>query len=111
VVNQYLFKDFYAFSFQYCLTEPRQKTLDLETACQMLELVLGPRPHVLSFLKFLEEQSEYKAMNMDQWTAFLRFCDEIRSDLSNYDDSQAWPLLLDNYVEWAKKRMLLPSTW
>lgn len=36
------------------LLEPRQKTLDLETACQMLELVLGPRPHVLSFLKFLE---------------------------------------------------------
>ncbi len=34
--------------------EPRQKTLDLESACQMLELVLGPRAHVPSFLQFLQ---------------------------------------------------------
>lgn len=25
----------------------------------------------------LQEQSEYKAMNLDQWTAFLRLCDEV----------------------------------
>jgi hypothetical protein len=23
------------------------------------------------------EQTEYKAMNMDQWTGFLRFCEEV----------------------------------
>lgn len=109
VGNPYHFKDFYTFSFKYCLTEPRQKTLDLETACQMLELVLGSRPHVNTFLQFLQEQTEYKAMNLDQWSAFLRFCDEIKSDLSNYDESQAWPLLLDNYVEWARKCMLTMS--
>jgi DCN1-like protein 4/5 len=107
VNSQYLFKDFYVFAFQYCLTEPRQKTLDLESACQMLELVLGPRAHVPSFLQFLQEQTEYKAMNMDQWTAFLRFCEEIKPDLTNYDESQAWPLLLDNYVEWARKYTMI----
>lgn len=138
-------------SLCFALTEPRQKTLDLETSCQMLELVLGQRPLVLSFIQFLEvltlfigslwlfvcsinllwwnkvikvwihlglwyhqvmvlrvcnklvawvpaacekhvhvitstahlplvtlqEQSEYKAMNLDQWTAFLRLCDEV----------------------------------
>lgn len=104
VANPDVFRDFYTFSFQYCLTEPRQKTLDLETACQMLELVLGSQPHVLSFIQFLQEQTEYKVVNLDQWTAFLRFCEEIDQDLSNYDESQAWPLLLDNYVEWARKR-------
>ncbi|KAG6551944.1 hypothetical protein Mapa_006561 [Marchantia paleacea] len=103
VANLYTFKEFYTFSFQYCLTEPRQKTLDLETACQMLELVLGPRPHLSNFVQFLQEQTEYKAMNLDQWNAFLRFCDEIKPDLSNYDENQAWPLLLDNFVEWARK--------
>ncbi|KAL2642127.1 hypothetical protein R1flu_009714 [Riccia fluitans] len=102
VANLYIFKEFYTFSFQYCLTEPRQKTLDLETACQMLELVLGPRPHLTNFIQFLQEQTEYKAMNLDQWTAFLRFCEEIKPDLSNYDENQAWPLLLDNFVEWAR---------
>lgn len=41
-------------SLCFALTEPRQKTLDLETSCQMLELVLGQRPLVLSFIQFLE---------------------------------------------------------
>lgn len=40
--------------FRLISTEPRQKTLDLETACQMLELVLGSRPHVTTFLQFLQ---------------------------------------------------------
>jgi DCN1-like protein 4/5 len=103
VASQYNFKEFYTFSFQYCWTEPRQKTLDIETACQMLEIVLGNRPHVARFVQFLQEQTEYRAMNLDQWTGFLRFCDEVRPDLTNYDESQAWPLLLDNFVEWARK--------
>lgn len=41
-------------SYIWLSTEPRQKTLDLASACQMLELVLGPRPHVMSFLQFLQ---------------------------------------------------------
>lgn len=41
-------------SLWFALTEPRQKTLDLETSCQMLELVLGQRPLVLLFIQFLE---------------------------------------------------------
>lgn len=36
-------------------------------------------------------------------------CLQIKPDLSNYDESQAWPLLLDNYVEWARKCMLTMS--
>lgn len=103
ITNPDAFRDFYTFSFQYCLTEPRQKTLDVETACQMLELVLGGQPHLSSFTKFLQEQKEYKVLTLDQWTSYLRFCEEINPDLSNYDENQAWPLLLDNYVEWARK--------
>eukprot|EP00270_Netrium_digitus_P018296 TRINITY_DN6936_c0_g1_i1.p1 TRINITY_DN6936_c0_g1~~TRINITY_DN6936_c0_g1_i1.p1 ORF type:complete len:250 (+),score=53.42 TRINITY_DN6936_c0_g1_i1:182-931(+) len=98
------FRDFYRFAFEYCLTEPRQKTLDLETGCTMLQLVAGDRPHAQNFLHFLQEQTEYKAVNLDQWTAFLRFSEEMRPDLSNYDENLAWPLLLDNFVEWQRRR-------
>ena len=34
--------------------------------------------------------------------SFLRFSREVRPDLSNYSDNPAWPLLLDNFVEWLK---------
>ncbi|KAH7285511.1 hypothetical protein KP509_33G031400 [Ceratopteris richardii] len=104
VANIDVFRSFYTFAFQYCLTEPRQRTLDVETACQMLELVLGDQPHVSSFITFLQEQKEYKVLTLDQWTGYLRFCEEINPDFSNYDENQAWPLLLDNYVEWAKAK-------
>eukprot|EP00245_Coleochaete_scutata_P013975 TRINITY_DN5826_c0_g1_i1.p1 TRINITY_DN5826_c0_g1~~TRINITY_DN5826_c0_g1_i1.p1 ORF type:complete len:220 (+),score=58.85 TRINITY_DN5826_c0_g1_i1:167-826(+) len=104
ILNKDAFKDFYAFAFSYCLTEPRQKTLDIETASQMMEIVLENNQHLSSFIDFLKEQKEYKAINLDQWMAFLRFRDEVQLDLVNYDENMAWPLLMDNYVEWARQR-------
>ena len=43
---------------------------------------------------------EYKKVNRDQWNNFLRFSREVRTDLSNSGDNPAWPLLLDNFVDW-----------
>jgi hypothetical protein len=36
----------------------------------------------------------------------LIFCalGQVKPDCSNFDESQAWPLLLDNYVEHVKKQ-------
>ena len=28
---------------------------------------------------------------------------QVAADCSNYDEGAAWPLLLDNYVEWRRK--------
>ncbi|GJQ97486.1 DCN1-like protein 4 [Tanacetum coccineum] len=72
--------DFYCFAFNYCLTEDKQKTLDLESVCLLLDLVLGPkfRQQVDSFSEYLKIQKEYKVINMDQWTNFFRFCHELK---------------------------------
>ncbi|XP_048440524.1 DCN1-like protein 5 isoform X1 [Pyrus x bretschneideri] len=72
------FEDFYAFAFQYCLTEERQKSVDIETVCELLNLVLGPRYQlqVDLLIKYLKVQTEYRALNMDQWMHFYRFCNE-----------------------------------
>lgn len=29
---------------------------------------------------------------------------QVKPDCSNFDEAQAWPLLLDNYVEWRRKQ-------
>ena len=34
----------------------------------------------------------------------LQFCNEVERDCSNYQDDGAWPLLLDDYVEWYRER-------
>ncbi|XP_010265676.1 PREDICTED: DCN1-like protein 4 [Nelumbo nucifera] len=99
------FVDFYAYAFRYCLTEEKQKSIDIESICQLLDLVLGShfRPQVDMLIEYLKTQNDYKVINMDQWMGFLRFCNEISfPDLSNYDPDLAWPLILDNFVEWMR---------
>ncbi|KAL6549545.1 hypothetical protein OROHE_008276 [Orobanche hederae] len=103
------FEDFYNYAFHYCLTEEKQKCLDIESTCILIDLVLGfqYQPQVDSFIKFLKIQSDYKVMNKDQWTNFLRFCQEISfPDLQNYDTCGAWPVLLDNFVDWLKQKVM-----
>ncbi|KAL7152575.1 hypothetical protein ABFS83_04G107000 [Erythranthe nasuta] len=97
------FANFYSFAFRYCLTEEKQKTVDIESICILLDLILGSvfRPQVDSLTQYLKIQSDYKVINMDQWMGFYRFCNEISfPDLSNYDPDLAWPLILDNFVDW-----------
>ncbi|KAG9144163.1 hypothetical protein Leryth_026069 [Lithospermum erythrorhizon] len=107
-----VFPDFYSYAFRYCLTEEKQKSIDIENACVLLDLVLGSqcRPQVDSFVQYLKVSTmpllilcsnDYKVINMDQWMGFHRFCNEITfPSLANYDPDSAWPLILDNYVEW-----------
>ncbi|XP_076937241.1 uncharacterized protein LOC143604733 [Bidens hawaiensis] len=102
------FEDFYRFSFHYCLTEDKQKNLDIETACILLNLVLGANydQQVDSFIEYLKIQKDYKVINMDQWTNFYRFCQEIEyPNMQNYDDCLAWPIILDNYVVWWREKL------
>ncbi|KAH9606242.1 hypothetical protein KSS87_007613 [Heliosperma pusillum] len=101
------FMDFYQYAFRYCLTEEKQKSIDIESICQLLDLVLGSqfRAQVDYFIEYLNAQTDYKVMNMDQWVGFYRFCNEISfPDFSNYDADHAWPLILDNFVDWVKEK-------
>ncbi|KAK9814982.1 hypothetical protein WJX73_003863 [Symbiochloris irregularis] len=97
------FQPFCVYAFKFCLTEPAQRIIDLETAAQMLSIAMAGCPHVEPFTQFLMQQADYKTVNMDQWTGFLRFSQDVKPDCSNFDEAQAWPLLLDNYVEWRRK--------
>ncbi|KAL3528947.1 hypothetical protein ACH5RR_008269 [Cinchona calisaya] len=101
------FVDFYTYSFQYCLTEEKQKSIDIESICVLLNLVLGYQcgPQVDFLVQYLRTQTDYKVINMDQWMGFYRFCTEISfPDLSNYDPDLAWPWILDNFVDWMRAK-------
>ncbi|ELW64932.1 DCN1-like protein 5 [Tupaia chinensis] len=52
-------------------------------------------------------QSKYRVMNKDQWYNVLEFSRTVHADLSNYDEDGAWPVLLDEFVEWQKVRQTL----
>lgn len=60
---------------------------------------------VQTFCAFLE-QSSYTHITLDQWTSFLDFALEMDEDLSHYDEStSAWPVILDEYVEYMEQQM------
>ncbi|KAF8103068.1 hypothetical protein N665_0188s0028 [Sinapis alba] len=107
VRNPSNFANFYAYAFQYCLTEEKQKFLDIETICQLLDMVLGStfRAQVDYFVDYLKIQNDYKVINMDQWKGFYRFCNEISfPDMTNYNPELAWPLILDEFFEWLHEK-------
>ncbi|KAG0055944.1 DCN1-like protein 5 [Gryganskiella cystojenkinii] len=94
------FKEFYRYIFMF-VKSSEQKCMDIETACSMLETVMAGRPHVKSFVAFLQTKKPVKVINKDQWYNLLDFSDTVSEDLSNYDGiNSAWPVLLDEYVEW-----------
>lgn len=48
--------EFYSYAFRYCLTEEKQKSIDIESICELLELVLGSqfRMQVDLFIQYLK---------------------------------------------------------
>ncbi|CAL9196167.1 unnamed protein product [Musa hybrid cultivar] len=77
------------------------------SACELLDLILGFQfwLQVDKFVKYLKYQLDYTVINLDQRTSFLRFCKEMNFPyLNNYDAELAWPLILDNFVEWIREK-------
>jgi len=98
------FLELYKFAFTFGATSPQSKSVDVETAAAMLELILPKGSHTKQFAAFLRGNSTtYKVINRDQWMCFLEFSRTVRPDLLNYDDAEAYPLMFDEYVSSIKK--------
>jgi len=99
------FKSIYRYAFDFS-KDKDQRSMDIETARAMLTILLGKQwPLYQYFDKFLE-QSKYKVMNKDQWCNVLEFSRSVNTNLSNYDEDGAWPVLLDEFVDWYRKNVL-----
>lgn len=96
------FRDFYGFAFTYS-REPGTKVLPLPMAIAMWRIVLGGRWTMLDlWLEFLETAYKH-SISKDTWTMLLDFCLSV-SDISSYDDDGAWPVVIDDFVEWVRNK-------
>jgi hypothetical protein len=100
------FKDFYKFCFQFN-RQGTHRTLDKDLVIALLELVLKDTHRVSkdrleTFSEFLS-QNPITRITLDQWVSFFDFCQEV-PNLTTYDESiSAWPVLIDEYVEYMEK--------
>ncbi|KAI4830633.1 hypothetical protein KUCAC02_002252 [Chaenocephalus aceratus] len=95
------FKDFYQFTFNFA-KNPGQKGLDLEMAGRLLNLVLTGRFKFLDLWnRFLVEHHK-RSIPKTRGNLLLDFGNMITDDMSNYDEEGAWPVLIDDFVEFAR---------
>jgi len=69
--------------------------------------VLGSRqkelPLLEKWLAFCAQSTEFKAVNRDVWEQVYDFLKETKN-LDSYDDSGAWPVQVDEFIQWAKEQ-------
>uniref|UniRef100_A0A7S4BKY9 Defective in cullin neddylation protein n=1 Tax=Chrysotila carterae TaxID=13221 RepID=A0A7S4BKY9_CHRCT len=96
------------FAHKFC-REERRKNIDVQSAQVMLKMTIGPlfSEHVSNLVRFMgeKEQLAKAGVSLDEWTMMLQFCREIDSTCSNFQDDGAWPVLLDDFVEWQRSQL------
>eukprot|EP00177_Eucheuma_denticulatum_P000261 GFKZ01000444.1.p1 GENE.GFKZ01000444.1~~GFKZ01000444.1.p1 ORF type:complete len:256 (-),score=37.17 GFKZ01000444.1:738-1505(-) len=102
--NESNFRSFYMFAFDYN-KPPEQRSLPIETARQLFPLILEGRfTHLDLWNEFLQNRKH--AISRDTYSLLLDFAQNIDDDFTNFDEENgAWPVLLDEFVEFAKPRL------
>jgi hypothetical protein len=90
------------------MREEKVKNVDLGSAVALLQLLHADAfpEHVPSLADFLQGHAATakRGVSLDEWAMMLNFCAEVSPDCADYQDDGAWPLLLDDYVEWYRER-------
>jgi len=95
------FKDIYRYAFDFAV-EKDQRTLEKNSAKLMIRLLFQNRWKLVEkFEEFLDVCTN-RCINRDQWNNIYEFSKNISDDCSNYDMDGAWPVLLDEFVEFIK---------
>jgi len=103
IYDQKNFRDFYLWCFDY-FRDSRYKTMDLETAKAVwAQLLKEQYTHLDLWLEFIEANA--RAISRDTYSLFLNFIWSVADDFSGYDDTAAWPVLIDEFVEHAKGKL------
>lgn len=98
------FRSFYMYAFEYN-KPPENRSLPIETARQLFPILLEGRfRHLDLWMEFLQHRK--LAISKDTYSLLLDFAVTIDDDMSNFDEENgAWPVLLDEFVDFAKPKV------
>ncbi|TPX43674.1 hypothetical protein SeMB42_g04638 [Synchytrium endobioticum] len=99
------FKEIYQFVFGWARTSAAARSLELDTAISFWKLLLADTfKHVNLWEQFLRE-NHGKSISKDTWNQFLDFTRTCGEGFSNYDSDGAWPVLIDQFVDYARQKL------
>ncbi|CBZ54630.1 Zgc:154015 protein, related [Neospora caninum Liverpool] len=104
-----LARQVYSYAFTYSL-DVGQKALPLDLCVAYWRLLLceSEFPLMTEWYDFIEEEHRKRAsaLSKDPWIMLFDFMHAQRSSVSldDYDEDGAWPLVIDEFVDWARRR-------
>lgn len=102
------FKELYRFTFKFGLdSSSGQRILPVDMAVSLWMLVFSQQePLILKrWIFFLDKHPQVRGIPRDTWNMFLNFVETVGNDLSHYDDTEAWPSLFDDFVEFENDQL------
>ncbi|ETW07723.1 hypothetical protein H310_02170 [Aphanomyces invadans] len=92
-----LFSKIYGHTFSFA-KEPDQRSMAIDTALELWEILLPAHFGLLKPWLAYVKAHQKNAISRDVWMQLLEFSNQVASDLSNYDENGAWPVLIDDFV-------------
>jgi len=98
-------KEVYAYTFQFALDQG-QKCLPVEMCVEFWKLLLRNHFALLdTWIGFVEQRCK-NAISKDTWMMLYDLATQVKPDLSDYDMNGAWPVLIDEFVEFVRSQAL-----
>eukprot|EP01084_Bolivina_argentea_P123275 218470_1 len=108
--NQSTYKLFYKWIFKHVREDEKKKSIPTELAIQLWNLVFTKNKNNLKLLALWVEycesvkDSDMKVISRDVWEQIYDFLKETKS-IESYDDcGGAWPVAVDEFIEWAQEK-------
>ena len=95
-------RNIYRFAFIYTL-EPEVRNLNIADALALWEILLKPLqwPLYSQWIEFVKKR--HAVITKDTWNLVYELATTVKSDLSDFDSTGAWPIAIDDFVEGVKK--------
>lgn len=98
------FKKFYQWCFDYMKDKPNAKSISMDSAVATWTVVFENRfPLLQEWLAFVQD-SGMKGIGHDAWRMTLKFVDTVGGDINKYTEEEAWPVLIDDFVDHLKSK-------
>ncbi|KAJ3432226.1 rp42 related [Anaeramoeba flamelloides] len=96
------FNKFYVWVFGWSKEHSEHRSIALPIARELWKLILPGHWKLcdkwFEFINTLNENSN--SINLDSWKLLLDFAQTTGSSMEDYDETAAWPVLIDDFVEW-----------